>query len=529
MPIPGQREKPKLSNRLTSDDRSFPPHLMVNALAGTGKTSTIIEGVKYLRQRPVSIEPSDQQLAIWHSLQKSSQAKTIAIVAYNNSAANELKKRVPEYCEACSTYGLGFRAVKMAYGYGVKPDGERTKKIVCQVSGIAWEDRFRPAFKSLIVSFAYLVSTVKLTLADPENLDSLVSLCEEFEIAFETESEQRKAFQLLPEVLQECSKVTDTIDWEDMVWLPTFNHLPMPSYDLLIVDEAQDLSRGQQELVLRAGKRLIFVGDANQSLYAFAGADSLSISRLGKTLKETAQGCETLPLTVTRRCSFEVVERAKNFVPDFQAHPSNSQGLVKQIHGGEIYSLAQQGDFILARMNAPLIAACLNLVDRQIPAVVVSRRLKDSLVTKFKRFAKIGGSESTKSIQEEVKKWYREECKKVEVEMSGKPKNVVQMKLSKVQDQYETLLHFCDDTENLTEILENVTAIFAESPKDWAVNLMTVHAAKGLESPNVFILNTKHHPIQMVWKTSSPTDVQNERNVEYVAITRAIHRLYYVI
>lgn len=529
MPIPGQKIKPKLSKLLSADLTSGAPHLMVNALAGTGKTTTIIEGVKYLRNRPVSITPSDQQQAIWDALKQSKQAETIAIVAYNNSAANELKKRVPDYCEACSTYGLGFRAVKMAYGYGVKPDGERTRKIVCQLSGIDWQDRFRPQYKSFIAIFTYLVSTVKLTLTDSEDTDSLFSLCEDFEIAFDSEEDRKKAFELLPDVLQECSKVTDVIDWEDMVWLPTANQLPMPSYDLLIVDEAQDLSRGQQELALRAGKRIVFVGDANQSLYAFAGADSASINRLGNILKQTKRGCEILPLTVTRRCSKAVVESAKFFVKEFEAHPSNTEGSVHRISRGDLYEKVQAGDFVLSRMNAPLILNCLRLLDRQIPAVVVSTRLKDALIGKFKKFSRQAKSEKTSEILKAVKVWFEEECKKVAIEADGKPQSVLKMKLMKVQDQYETLLHFCLDTKDLSEILENVVVVFADTPKEWAVNLMTAHAAKGLEARNVFVIATKEHPIQMVWKTSSPAEVQNERNVEYVAITRAIDRLFYVV
>ncbi len=45
----------RLDNRLKKTRVKQPPHLIVGARAGTGKTTTNIEGIKYLKGLPVSI------------------------------------------------------------------------------------------------------------------------------------------------------------------------------------------------------------------------------------------------------------------------------------------------------------------------------------------------------------------------------------------------------------------------------------------------------------------------------------------
>jgi ATP-dependent exoDNAse (exonuclease V) beta subunit len=80
-----------------------------------------------------------------------------------------------------------------------------------------------------------------------------------------------------------------------MIYLPVALDLPMPKYDLLLIDEAQDLSKCQQALAKKAGRRLVFVGDPKQALYGFCGADSKSLwngsTKSYRRLREVASSC----------------------------------------------------------------------------------------------------------------------------------------------------------------------------------------------------------------------------------------------
>src|SRR5690606_27887046 len=89
-------------------------------------------------------------------------------------------------------------------------------------------------------------------------------------------------------------------DYTDMLFAPLMLGLPAPKYAFVCVDEAQDLSPLTLAVVMRlvdAGARAMFVGDPNQAIYAFAGADSGSLQRIARTTAATV-----LPLSVSFRC-----------------------------------------------------------------------------------------------------------------------------------------------------------------------------------------------------------------------------------
>lgn len=65
----------------------------------------------------------------------------------------------------------------------------------------------------------------------------------------------------------------------------------------------------------------------------------------------------------------------------------------------------------------------------------------------------------------------------------------------------------------------------ADLQKD-AVKLMTVHAAKGLEFPTVFILGLEEGLFPHIRSIHSPAAMEEERRLMYVAVTRAEDRLY---
>lgn len=59
------------------------------------------------------------------------------------------------------------------------------------------------------------------------------------------------------------------------------------------------------------------------------------------------------------------------------------------------------------------------------------------------------------------------------------------------------------------------------------VSLMTMHAAKGLEFPVVFITGCEQDYIPFKRSSDEPQDIQEERRLFYVAMTRAMDRLYF--
>lgn len=86
------------------------------------------------------------------------------------------------------------------------------------------------------------------------------------------------------------------------------------------------------------------------------------------------------------------------------------------------------------------------------------------------------------------------------------------------------------DEPNLAEFLEEVALIAdidsLEESNDYVV-LMTIHSAKGLEFSNVFLCGMEEglFPSYMTIMSDDPTDIEEERRLCYVAITRAMKKL----
>ena len=132
---------------------------------------------------------------------------------------------------------------------------------------------------------------------------------------------------LVLEILKAAEEPTEAIDFADMIFLPLRKGMVYPSYELVVIDEAQDMTRPQLEIARRATTkdgRIFIVGDDRQAIYGFRGADSGALDRLKEQLQATELGLKT-----TYRCGRAIVERAREYVPDFEAAPTVEEGVVK--------------------------------------------------------------------------------------------------------------------------------------------------------------------------------------------------------
>ena len=76
-------------------------------------------------------------------------------------------------------------------------------------------------------------------------------------------------------------------DYTDMIYAPLAADLsPTQRFDMVCVDEAQDLSPVQLSFILRLpcpNGRLLFVGDPKQAIYRFAGAEPRALYSVGSS------------------------------------------------------------------------------------------------------------------------------------------------------------------------------------------------------------------------------------------------------
>ena len=101
---------------------------------------------------------------------------------------------------------------------------------------------------------------------------------------------------------------------------------------------------------------------------------------------------------------------------------------------------------------------------------------------------------------------------------------------SRAREAFNHLLSLSADYgDNIAEFLASAaldTDTDAYFPRAEKVSLMTMHAAKGLEFPVVFIAGCENDLIPLNREGAEPADIAEERRLFYVAMTRAMERLY---
>ena len=112
---------------------------------------------------------------------------------------------------------------------------------------------------------------------------------------------------------------------------------------------------------------------------------------------------------------------------------------------------------------------------------------------------------------------------KGDMESQGRLENIDELKSNLIEFEKRT------ETPTLSAFLEEVS-LFTDldnyDPDEDAVIMMTVHSAKGLEFPSVFLCGMEEGLFPSFRSMSSPEDIEEERRLAYVAVTRAKRNLF---
>ena len=83
-----------------------------------------------------------------------------------------------------------------------------------------------------------------------------------------------------------------------------------------------------------------------------------------------------------------------------------------------------------------------------------------------------------------------------------------------------------EDLERFLSELALGTQVDTWDPRADRISLLTLHAAKGLEFPVVFIVGCEDGLLPLTWGKAEPEDLAEERRLFYVGVTRARTKLY---
>ena len=225
-------------------------NVVVEARAGTGKTFTALHGMSLLNTTDV------------------------AFMAYNKAIAEELQQKVPVGVTACTTHSHGLKAIRDA-GMAGKISGRKTWNIIEDIYG--GKEKAKKEDQVKLMAIEKLAGMIKNTLSGElaQGVFSIgggemMQLIDRYSI--DCSGKQDEVMDQACLVIQQSVELferTKQLDFDDMIWLPIVMGYRIPKYEVLIVDEAQDLNKMCQACIIRLvvqDGRVMIVGDRSLAI-----------------------------------------------------------------------------------------------------------------------------------------------------------------------------------------------------------------------------------------------------------------------
>lgn len=455
---------------------------VINAVAGSGKTTTIVEALKLI--------PSDQK---------------VIFVAFNKSIVNELSQKVPSHVEVKTMHSFGFGTIRYNMGNVVVNEQKvmETVKLLYPTWGI--DESIAEGYAGRVRS---IVDLARIHMAT--SIQDLYDIVDHHGVEI-LNAEVERAW----EVFQIVTKNKKVIDMTDMVFYPAFYKLRSKTYDWVFVDECQDLNKCQQEMlkgmVKKETGRFIAVGDPRQAIYGFAGADAESF----KSLTEIPNTV-TLPLSVNYRCGKKIIELAQRIVPQLEAAPTAQEG---QIEYSGKWSSIEDGDFVICRNVRPLVKLCMDLLIEGKKATVRGRDIGLNMVNMLKRTKTSSLDKALVILSNEVERAVAKAVSRGKDEQEVRTSQAIKSMLDKV----DAITTIAGPLKTVAEVIAKIEGLFTEDKT--GIICSTIHKAKGLEANHVHILNQELMPSKWAKKE---WELEQEQNLIYVAFTRAKQKLSFI-
>lgn len=481
-------------------------HAVVGAVAGSGKSTLLkmlARYVAHLGTRGVPIPGVTGRARV-------------GAVAFNTSIVKELTEKLKPYGATVTTmHSHGFAALRDHWDgprLFVYKDGRKFNEILRDYLDDAdlKPDESKKAWKAL----RKLVDLVRVNLIDWHDPDAVLDICDHHGI------ETGDWLELLPSIMaagQRRLEEMGQVDFADMLYQPVAMNAAFPRFDIFLVDEAQDLNRVQQEIAMRSIEgtgRAVFVGDAAQAIYGFAGADAQSFANIA-----TRASATKLPLSITYRCPSSHVAVAAAVRPGIQAAPGAAPGVIRQIPVEHLDTVLEDGDLVVSRINAPLIKITIRLIAQQVNARMRGRDIGGQLVSILTGLEKAKGFKF-ENVEDAIEEWARAKCKVLRKRKSS------ESRIESVEDQANALracVEAYPECESVKELGERIAGLFAD--KGAAIWLSSVHRAKGLEANRVCIVAGEKMPLD--FPNQMPWESDQELNILYVAVTRSMKELVF--
>lgn len=585
----------------------------VLAGAGSGKTRVITIKIEYLIKN-IGLLP-----------------KQILAVTFTNKAAKEMQERIEtnigkeraEQLTICTFHSLGLEILKKEY---IRADLKASftlfdthdqLKLIDEIASQYFPRDYSENRKELLENCCEYISNIKSSLITLEELQA-------------QNTNLAKVFIEYQAYLKACNAV----DMDDLIYKSTLllknNEDLRQKWSLrfayILVDEYQDTNVSQYQLLKMLSsyyKKFTVVGDDDQAIYSWRGADSKNIENLSNDFKdlkvikleqnyrssqnilelanllienndhiyekaiysELEQGEDILLVECmdsedeARYIAYKIIERRmlehckwSSFAILFR---SNSQASIfeKILHGSNIPNIVYGGESFFDRAEVKDIIAYLKLIANthdemslmriiNIPRRGIGKETLTKLTDFSKRYAKgsfecamhtkflsMLGPNEQKAIQEfcaliikyqqAIAKGHKDIITNLITDInysqylqsSKLSDKAIKFKLNNIQTVIKWMFELMQgqngqkalsfkDAVNKICMRQMLSKIDGEEEVN-AVQLMTLHSSKGLEFPYVFLVGLEEGSLPHKKSLSTDAQIQEERRLAYVGITRA--------
>lgn len=584
---------------------------LVIAGAGSGKTKVLTHKIAYLLE--------EKDVKPWN----------ILAITFTNKAANEMKERVENLVgEAAKDMWIGtfhsicvkilrrfIDRIGFEHSFVIFDTSDQRTLIKECLKDLQIDDKM---FTDRIVQFE--ISNAKNDMKEPEEYEAI------------SKGDYRKEkIASVYRLYQKRLKENNAIDFDDIInyTIKIFKENEdvldyyTNKFNYILVDEYQDTNKSQFTLIrllADAHGNITVVGDNDQGIYSFRGADISNILNFEKDFK----GTKIIKLEQNYRCTQNILNAANSVIKNNEVKykkklwTENEEGSLPTFHVSddeydegryiveEINHLRREeyykySDFaVLYRMNSQSRAIEEILIREDIPYKIVGglkfyerKEIKD-IIAYLRLINNTSDNLALKRIINEPKRGIgKTSLDKIQAisEQTGIPmyniiKEADQYGLARVyanaqsfvaaiedliskKDEYtitELIKHTLKETgytkaleeensieaenriENLEEFLtvavqfeeeeaENDLSSFLEGitlssdldgmdEEEESVTLMTLHSAKGLEFPVVFLVGMEEGIFPGYKSIGEPKELEEERRLCYVGITRAKNNLF---
>ena len=336
-----------------------------------------------------------------------------------------------------------------------------------------------------------------------------ISPIEQFDLNEHLSKIERDKLEAIEAEIKNYKKVYGLIDFTDMIQ-KFLDKEVTPNFDVIFVDEAQDLSLIQWSMISKiekdTGCDVWVAGDDDQAIFGWAGADVDSF--INYDAKE-------IPLTKSERVPSSIQEIALNVINRIEENRIDKEYFPKS-EFGQIYERYKLSDIDISQGDWLILGRTKSIL-KSVPTY---------LKKKGYFFNTAQGNSIGKSLYEDIQNW-----KKLQ-----KKETIPDIHLQRIKERMKgdmnLSLYWYDAFNLLTDsqiMYMKLLLLNNEDPtEDARIKVSTIHGAKGGEATNVVLfLNHTANTIKGAKKSKAKQD--EEYRVWYVGITRSMKNLYLII